>query len=62
MGERKSDIECMGGKIRLNAEPARGKYDGVYRMLDPDKKRPYTNAGLDAALRQRERSSPPLPR
>ena len=50
MSHSKNDFPIMGGTGRQVTKPYRGSYDAFYKLINPNTKKPYTNAELAAEL------------
>lgn len=54
MSHSKNDFPIMGGTGRQVTKPYRGSYDAFYKLINPNTKKPYTNAELAAELEHRQ--------
>ena len=54
MSHSKNDFPIMGGTGRQVTKPYRESYDAFYKLINPNTKKPYTNAELAAELEHRQ--------
>lgn len=60
MSKSKNDIPVAGGRLRQTAHHARGQYDAIYTIIDPQTNKPYTYGRLAEDLAQRKEDYPQL--